>query len=148
MVEKMKTDVDIILLILITKRKRKVLIDLVKLKLFFIFQTKSCLSTSVCIFSTIFQILKTKFHVFWTQTLKANQTTWLDSYLIGFFCFCNPIFMQTEIQSCTRFNVKGTYKYKMSQVIKQKICLLKFFFILSQNFSQEYSLLQKNFEEN
>ena len=43
-----------------------------KTELFFIFGTKSSLSTSVFIFSTISQILKTKFHVVWTQTRK-NQ---------------------------------------------------------------------------
>ena len=34
--------------------------------LFFIFQTKSCLSTSVFIFSAIPQILQTKFDLFWS----------------------------------------------------------------------------------
>ena len=37
---------------------------------FCIFETKSSLSTSVFIFSTISQILKTKFHVVWTQTCR------------------------------------------------------------------------------
>ena len=36
----------------------------------FIFQTKSCLPTSVLIFSTIFQILITKFYVFRTQMCR------------------------------------------------------------------------------
>ena len=39
-------------------------ISLAKVELFLIFQTKSCLSTSLFIFSTISQILKTKFYVF------------------------------------------------------------------------------------
>ena len=43
-------------------------IHFVNIELFLIFEIKSCLSTSVFIFSTIFQILETTFYVFWTQT--------------------------------------------------------------------------------
>ena len=39
-----------------------------KIELFFIFETKSSLSTPIFIFSTIPQSLKTKFDVHWTQT--------------------------------------------------------------------------------
>ena len=42
---------------------------LVKL-IFFIFETKFSLYTSVFNFSTIFQIWKTKFYVFWKQKCR------------------------------------------------------------------------------
>ena len=54
MVEKVKTDVDSLLLVLIMKKKN--FDKFCKIELFLTFQTKSCLSTSVSIFSTIFQI--------------------------------------------------------------------------------------------
>ena len=47
-------------------------------KNFFIVETKCNLSTSVFIFSTIPQILRTKFYVFWTQTCRnwTKLFTW------------------------------------------------------------------------
>ena len=60
MSEKIETDVDGLLLVLIMKKNS---IYFAKNDLFFIFETKSSLSTSVFIFSTVSQILKTKFHV-------------------------------------------------------------------------------------
>ena len=60
MVEKMKTDVDRLISVLIMKKKFPIYVS--KIELLVIFETKS----SLCIiyFSTISQILKTKFHVF------------------------------------------------------------------------------------
>ena len=59
-------DVDDLLLVLIMKKK--ISVDFARIELFFIFQTKSCLSTSVFISSKISQISKTKFYVISTQT--------------------------------------------------------------------------------
>ena len=56
MIEMVKTDVDGLLLVLIIKKLFRYI--LLKLNLFFIFETKSSLSTSVFIFFAISQILK------------------------------------------------------------------------------------------
>ena len=87
--EKIKTDVDKPLLVLITKNN--VPVHFAKIALYFIFGTKSSLSTSVFIFSTISQILKTKFYVVWTQTCKkltlikfANLMLWKFSLMSRF----------------------------------------------------------------
>ena len=61
-------DVDRRLLVLIMKIK--IMIDLTKIELFFICQIKSSLSTSAFIFSTVSQILRTKFDEFWTQRCR------------------------------------------------------------------------------
>ena len=63
MINKVKLDVDILLL------KKKILIDFAKIEIFIIFQTKSSLSTSSFIFSTIYQILKTKYE-FWAYSCR------------------------------------------------------------------------------
>ena len=60
-VEKMKTDVDRLLSVLIIRHKCP--IHFAEIELFFIFETKSSLYTSVFIFSTISQILEKKFDV-------------------------------------------------------------------------------------
>ena len=65
---KNKMDIHRLLLVLIIKKKFRQI--LLKLNFFFIFQTKSSLSTSAFIFSTIFQILKTKFHLLRRQTWR------------------------------------------------------------------------------
>ena len=67
MVEKMKTDVDRLLLDWTIK---KCLHRFCWNFIFFIFLTKSCLSTSGFIFSIISRILKSKFYVFLTQTCR------------------------------------------------------------------------------
>ena len=60
MAEEITTDVDILLLVLQMKKNfRYILIKLNVLN----FETKSSLSTTVFMFSTISQILKCKFHV-------------------------------------------------------------------------------------
>ena len=64
MVEKIETDVDKLLLVLTMNRIFPIYIA--KIELFFNFETKSSLSTSIFIFTIISQILKKKkkFHVF------------------------------------------------------------------------------------
>ena len=68
MMEKIKTEVDRLLLVLTIKRIFP--IYFAKIDLFFNFESKSSLSTSVFILSTIFQILKGTFHVLYTQTCR------------------------------------------------------------------------------
>ena len=72
MVEMIKTDVDGLLLVLIMKQIFRYIF--LKFNLFFIFEAKSSLSISVLIFSTISQILKSKFYVLWTQTCKILKS--------------------------------------------------------------------------
>ena len=60
MLEKIKIDVVRLILVLIIK---KYLVYFAKIQLFFIFETKSILSTFVYIIYTISQTLKTKFYV-------------------------------------------------------------------------------------
>ena len=60
MVKKIEMDVDILFG---SKLKKKISTYIAKIELFFNFETKSCLSTSVFIFTTISQILKRKFYV-------------------------------------------------------------------------------------
>ena len=79
MLEKIKTDVDGLLSVLIMKTK--ISVYFAKIKLFFIFETRNGLSTSVFIFSTISQILKTKFHVAWTQTCRSLIPEILTQYI-------------------------------------------------------------------
>ena len=62
MVVKIKTDVDRLLLVLTMNKIFPICIA--KIKLFFNFETKSSLYTSVFIFTAISQILKRKFYVF------------------------------------------------------------------------------------
>ena len=50
-------------------------------KFIFIIKTKSSLSTSVFILSTISQILKTKFYVFWKQTCRNLKSIEFASFL-------------------------------------------------------------------
>ena len=72
MVDRIKTDVDRLLLV----PKMKKMFNFTKYisKPFFSIKTKSNLSTSVFIFSTIFQILETKFYVFLdTNIWKLDQ---------------------------------------------------------------------------
>ena len=54
-----------------------------KIALYFIFGTKSSLSTSVFIFSNIYQILKTKFYIFWTQTCRNLKSIKFANFLIS-----------------------------------------------------------------
>ena len=65
MLEKLKTDVD--RLLLVSKLKKSLILVKYIGKFVFIIKTKSSLSTSVFIFSAIFQILE-KFDVFCRQT--------------------------------------------------------------------------------
>ena len=62
--ENIKTDVDRLLLFLTIKQNFP--IYFAKIELFFNFETKSSLPTSVFIFSTISQIFKRKFYEFYT----------------------------------------------------------------------------------
>ena len=78
MLEKIKTDVDGILLFLIMEKK--ISVYFAKIELFIISEIKSSLSTSVFIFSTISQILKTKFHVVWTQTCRNLKSIKLANF--------------------------------------------------------------------
>ena len=66
MIVNIKTDVD--RLLLVSKLKNNSILAIYTGKFVFIVKTKSSLSTSVPIFSTISQIWKTKFYVFWLQT--------------------------------------------------------------------------------
>ena len=63
------------------KDENNFLINLAKIELFLIFQTNSCLSTSVYIFFTIFQILETKFYVFWTRTCRNLKLIQFSNFL-------------------------------------------------------------------
>ena len=68
MPEKIKTDVNKLLLVLIMKTNFPIYFS--KIELFFNFETKSRISTSVSIFSNISEILETKFYALWTQTRR------------------------------------------------------------------------------
>ena len=62
MVEKIKTDVDKLLLVLTMNKIFPIYIA--EIELFLNFETKTSLSTSVFIFTTISQFSETKFYVF------------------------------------------------------------------------------------
>ena len=64
---------DVDRLLLVSKLKECSILANTYRKLFFNFETKSSLSTSVSIFSIISQILKTKFYVFWAQTCRKSK---------------------------------------------------------------------------
>ena len=55
-------------------------INFAKIKLFFIFQTKSCLSASVFIFSAVSQLLYTKFYLFWTQKCRNVKSIQFSNF--------------------------------------------------------------------
>ena len=71
-------DVDRLLLVLMIKKIFP--IYFAKIEPFFVFQTKNNLSTSLYIFSTILQILKIKFYVFWTQTRRKLKPIKLANF--------------------------------------------------------------------
>ena len=79
MLEKMKMDVDGVHLVLIMKTNFSVYFS--KIELYIIYKTKNCLSTSVFTFSTISKILKTKFHVVWTQTRRNLKSIKFANFL-------------------------------------------------------------------
>ena len=64
---------------------KKISIDFNKIELFFSFQTKNSLSTSVFIISTISQMLETKFYVFCTQTCE-NLESIIFANLLSITC--------------------------------------------------------------
>ena len=57
-------------LLLLWRIKKMFFINFAKIEFIFIFYTKNRLSMCVFIFSTIYQICKTKFYVFWTQACR------------------------------------------------------------------------------
>ena len=74
MVKKIKTDVDGLLSVSIMKINLP--IDLVTIELLFIFKTKSCQSTSIFIFSAIFQIWKkTNFTYFGHKYVENSNSS-------------------------------------------------------------------------
>ena len=84
MVEKIKSDVD---RLLVVSKLKKSSILAKHIGIFFIVATKSSLSTSLFIFSTISQILKTKFYVFWKQTCR----NWTKYELATFLKYHMPL---------------------------------------------------------
>ena len=60
---------------------KKIPIYFAKIELFYKFETKTNLSTSVFIFSTISQILKIIFYVFWAQTCRNLKSIKFANFL-------------------------------------------------------------------
>ena len=79
----MKTDVDRLILVSITETKFSIYFT--KIELFFIFETKSSLSTSFFILFTISRIFKSKCNVFWTQTCRNLKSIKFADFL-SFTC--------------------------------------------------------------
>ena len=81
MVEKIKTNVGRLLLVLIMKTNFP--IYFAKIELFFNFETKCTLSTSVFIFPNTSKILETTFYVFWTQTCRNLKSIKFVSFQVS-----------------------------------------------------------------